>query len=103
MRRFRKNWMAVFSVGFILFCILAAILAPLLHTHDPNAFDFNALSQKLGTPRKFTAAETAHLEELGRELTRCIQNVMPAASEITQTMKTRTPSRPRTVCTTLVE
>jgi len=30
-------------------------------------------------------------------------HVIPAASEITQGMKTATPSRPRTVCTTLVE
>lgn len=44
-RRFRRNWAAVTSVAVILFLILAAVFAPLLHTTDPTVIDYNALNQ----------------------------------------------------------
>ena len=34
-RRFRQNWGAVIGLGFVLFMVLAAILAPWIATHDP--------------------------------------------------------------------
>lgn len=44
-RRYMRNWAAVISLIIVILLILAAIFAPLLHTSDPNALDYNALNQ----------------------------------------------------------
>ena len=42
-RRFRKNWAAMLSLAVILALIILATFAPMMHTSDPNLFNYNLL------------------------------------------------------------
>jgi oligopeptide transport system permease protein len=44
-RRFRRNWAAVVSLIVVAILIFMAIFAHYMHTTDPTALDYNALSQ----------------------------------------------------------
>jgi ABC-type dipeptide/oligopeptide/nickel transport system permease subunit len=43
LRRFRRNWAAIISLVIVLFFVLIALLAPFVHTSNPQAQDFNSI------------------------------------------------------------
>jgi glutathione transport system permease protein len=62
-RRFRRQHVAVWSLGFVLLLVAAAILAPVLAPYDPeNFFDYDMLN----TPP--SAAHWLGVDPLGRDI-----------------------------------
>lgn len=61
--RLTRDWRAVACLGFLLVLIGAAVLAPWLTPHDPNAQNYEAILQPAGTPGYLLGSD-----DLGRDI-----------------------------------
>ncbi|HEX6509738.1 MAG TPA: ABC transporter permease [Chloroflexota bacterium] len=66
-RRFMRNWAAVLSVAVVAVLIVMSIFAKYMHTTDPTALDYNALSQG-PSPAHWFGTDTEGRDEYTRIL-----------------------------------